>query len=92
MSPRATGQAMSFSSFPVAVCLVFRTCLTDIMTSIIAEFLSNYEGIVANQGFDFHINIMQPGELDIIMECENGFEGLRFWKVFAYLVINKRMG
>ncbi len=32
MLPRATRQALSFSSFPVAVCLVFRTSLTGMLS------------------------------------------------------------
>ncbi len=63
-------------------------CFQDLFdgydTFVFAGFLTKYKGIVVVESFEFHVDSMQPGELDVIIEFENGFEGLRFRKVFVY--------
>ena len=88
MCNKASSEILKFSSSSL---FGIRDIIYGYDEFAIAEFLSKCKGIVVDQGFDFHVDSMQPGELDVI-EFENGFEGLRCRKVFVHGVINERMG
>ena len=66
------------------VLLCFQDLFDGYDKFVLASFLTKYKGIVVVESFEFHVDSMQPGELDVIIEFENSFEGLRFRKVFVF--------